>query len=128
MIYKKALVIKVILIFTSIVSMSFPAYGNTTIGRWCDRMIPSMPKFNRTMTIIIDNNGAPVLNSKFNDGSSSKDKLKEDKGGFYIKIGSKHGDKYRVVENSGNLQLLDSDGLIRTAKRLENTPKKGECQ
>ena len=97
------------------------------IGRWCDRMIPNMPKYNRTMAIVVADEGRVLLRSEFGDGSSSVNELREARGGVYEKIGSATGDKYRIVSNTGDLQLLDQDGLIRIAARLENTPQGNEC-
>ena len=103
------------------------AEGEKTIGRWCDRMIPNVPKYNYTMAIVITNDGKVMLKSKFNDGSSSINQLREAAGNIYEEIGSSYGDKYRIVPSTGNLQLLDEDGLIRVATRLENTPQSNEC-
>ena len=103
------------------------AAADTTIGRWCDRMIPNNPKYNRTMAIVITNDGNVELRSNFNDGSSSTNELREAPGGIYEKTGSRFGDKYRIVPSTGYLQLLDNDGLVRTAIRLENTPQRNEC-
>ena len=103
------------------------AGSETTIGRWCDRMVPNMPKHNGTMAIVITNDGKVVLKSKFNDGSSIINELREAPGGIYVAIGSSSGDKYRVIPSTGNLQLLDNDGLVRVATRLENTPQRNEC-
>ena len=103
------------------------AESETTIGRWCDRMLPNLSKYNGTMAIVIANDGKVVLKSKFNDGSSSINELRETAGSIYEKIGSGSGDKYRIVPSTGNLQLLDKDGLIRIATRLENTPQRNEC-
>ena len=104
-----------------------PAWGETTIGRWCDRTIPNMPKHNRTVAIVVTDNGQVVAKSKFGDGSSTTSELRETTGDIYEKIGSRFGDKYRIVPSTGNLQLLDKDGLIRIANRLENTPRSNEC-
>ena len=45
------------------------------IGRWCDRMIPNMPKYNRTMTIVVADEGRVLLRSEFGDRSSSVNEL-----------------------------------------------------
>ncbi len=90
-------------------------------------MLPNMPKYNRTMTIGVTDDGKVVLKSKFGDGSSSTNELREAAGGIYEKIGSHSGDKYRIIPSNGNLQLLDDDGLVRVGTRLENTPQSGEC-
>ena len=111
-----------------IVSATSAAAGETTIGRWCDRMIPGTPTYNRIMAIVIADNGKVVLQSQFRDGSSSTTReLREAAGSIYEKIGSTSGDKYRIIPSTGNLQLLDEDGLVRVAARLENTPSSREC-
>lgn len=101
--------------------------SETTIGRWCDRMIPNNSKYNRTMAIVITSSGNLVLKSNFNDGSSSMNELREAPAGVYEKVESSSGDKYRIVQNTGDLQLLDNDGLVRIAVRLENSPQRNEC-
>ena len=106
---------------------SSAAADETTMGRWCDRMIPGTPTYNRIMAIVVADGGKIVLRSQFGDGSSSRNELRETAGGIYEKIGSPHGDKYRIIPGTGNLQLLDDDGLIRVATRLENTPSRREC-
>ena len=90
-------------------------------------MIPGAPRYNRTMAIVIAEEGKVVLKSQFGDGSSSTNELREAAGGIYEKIGSPNGDKYRIIPGTGNLQLLDDDGLVRVAARLENTPSSREC-
>ena len=90
-------------------------------------MIPNLPEYNTVMVIVITGDGKVVLKSKFSDGSSSITELREIMGNIYEQIGSDHGDKYRIVPSSGDLQLLDDDGLIRVARRLENTPQSKEC-
>ena len=101
--------------------------SETVIGRWCDRTVPSLPAYNRIITIIIADDGAAVAGSKFNDESSHTSVLREAAGGLYEVVGSAHGDKLRIVAGTGELQLLDDDGLIRVATRLENTPEGNEC-
>ena len=102
-------------------------HAETTVGRWCDKQIPTMPKYNGILAIVITADGAVELRSLWGDGSSLVTKLSEQGGGIYAAVGSSSGDKYRVVPADGNLQLLDNDGLIRVAIRLENTPQLGEC-
>lgn len=103
------------------------ATRETTIGRWCDRMIPNSPKYNRTMTIQVNDNGMLVAFSRFGDGSTNESKLTERSGGVFFVNGSSSGDRYRIIPATGNLQLIDNDGLIRVANRLENEPRRGDC-
>ena len=104
-----------------------PVQAETTIGRWCDKQIPTMPQYNGIMEIVITDDGAIELRTRYGDGSNAVSVLNEQPGGIYAAVGSGSGDKYRVVPSDGNLQLLDNDGLIRIATRLENTPQSGEC-
>ena len=87
-----------------------------------------MPHKNATMAIVVTDGGTVVLRRAFADGSSLQQKLRERPGGIYEQVGSAWGDKYRIVAGTGNLQLIDDDGLIRVATRLENTPQPGECR
>lgn len=100
--------------------------ADTTIGRWCDRWGTAY-KSHRIMTLTIRDDGQIVLFSEFGDGSSLLDGIRERPNGIFEKIGSPYGDKYRIVPSDGNLQLLDDDGLIRVASRLESAPRSGEC-
>ena len=85
----------------------------TTIGRWCDRMVPNMPKHNQPMAIVITDGGKVMLKSSFGDRSS---------GDIYEKIGSRHGDKYQIVSSTGNLQLLNNAGSVRERRRVALSP------
>lgn len=99
-----------------------------TIGRWCDRMLPNMPQQNRTIEIVISESHSAVARNSFADGSMNEQMLEELGGDLYAVSDSPSGDRYRVVASSGDLQLLDVDGIIRTARRLEITPRDGECR
>ena len=116
--------VRIIIVALTLVSAT--ATAETTIGRWCDRWAPNQ-KSHRIMTITLSDDGTIMLTSKFGDGSSLVDKLRERPNGILEKIGSPYGDKVRIVPSDGNLQLFDRDGLIRVAARLENTARQGEC-
>ena len=103
------------------------AAAETTIGRWCDRMLPNLPGYNQILSIVVADDGRVIGKFEFSDGFSRVVELREDVGGIYSVIGSRSGDKLRIIPTTGELQLLDDDGLIRLAIRLENTPKNGEC-
>lgn len=98
------------------------------IGRWCDRMIPTMPSANAKLTIRISQSGQPEMYSIYGDGSENTKILKELAGDMYSNPDSSDGDRYRIVSSSGDLQLIDNDGLIRIAKRMENTEQTNECR
>lgn len=99
----------------------------TTLGRWCDKAIPSMPSIWSTITITVQADGSVAATVNYRDGSVGDRVLTETGGGVMMVEGSGSGDRYRIVPSTGDLQLLDNDGLIRTAQRLENTPQAGEC-
>ena len=40
------------------------AHAETTVGRWCDKQIPTMPKFNGIMAIVITDDGAVELRTR----------------------------------------------------------------
>lgn len=103
------------------------ALAETIMGRWCDRMLPTLPQYNQVLSIIIAKDGRVVGRSEYGEGSSYMVELWEEAGGIFSVVGSSSGDKWRVVPNTGELQLLDDDGLIRIATRLENTPTDKEC-
>ncbi|QIB65345.1 hypothetical protein [Kineobactrum salinum] len=110
-----------------ILLLSSFANAETTVGRWCDRTVSSMPQFNRVMTIVLTQDAHVELSSEFNDGSSSVLELQELPGNMYALANSQSGERYRIISADGSLQLLDADGLVRTATRLENSPQTGEC-
>ena len=101
-----------------------PTRAETVIGRWCDVWTPSMKN---VLAIVITNDGNAVLRINLFDGTSDEYQLNETSEGFYVEVDSGHGDKYRIVPSTGELQLLDNDGLIRVANRLENTVQPSEC-
>ena len=103
-------------------------FAEKTIGRWCDRMIPNMPKYNHIMTIVETDDGKCVLRSKFGDGSSSTSQLIRQDERTFAQVDSASGDKYRIEATTRKLELLDRDGLIRVATPLGNTPRSGECK
>ena len=127
MILKNKSLLFVVLISCLLASLTITAHAETTIGRWCDKQIPTMPQYNGIMEIVITDEGAIELRTRYGDGSSAVSRLEERKGGIYADVESTHGDKFRIVPADGNLQLLDNDGLIRVATGLENKPQPGEC-
>lgn len=115
------------LILTELISG--PALASeVVVGRWCDQMIPNMPQYNYTIEIVIAPDGSILIRNNFADGSTSQGMLNELGSNLFADPDSPSGDKYRIVPSSGELQLLDEDGFIRTAQRLENTPREGECR
>ena len=98
-----------------------------TVGRWCDKPLASTPKLNNIMEIVVDADGKVILRTKFADGSSLTQVLDEVGNDVYAVVDSPTGDKYRIVPSIGSLQLLDDDGVIRSATRLDNTPQPREC-
>jgi hypothetical protein len=96
-----------------------------TIGRWCDRPLPSMLSLDRVLSIQVKEDGTAVAHSRFGDGSEFDQPLAEVSGDVYQVENSRSGDLYRVVPSTGDLQIIDDDGLIGVARRLENEPRAG---
>ena len=90
-------------------------------------MLPKLPEYNQVLSVVVADDGRVIGIFEYGDGSSRAVELREDAGGVYSVIGSNSGDKLRAIPSTGQLQLLDDDGLIRIAIRLENTPEDGEC-
>ena len=105
---------------------SISSASEIVIGRWCDVLVPNS-SFTRTMTLVIVPDGSLVFRHSFSDGSSGEYEMVELGNETYAEVEAEFGQKYRIVQSSGDLQLLDEDGLIRIARRLENAPRTGEC-
>lgn len=96
------------------------------LGRWCDRMVPNNPDYWVVLEIVSE--GDRVFRRMIEPGGNvSEAALTEQGGNVFARSDSPTGDSYRIVPNDGALQLIDNDGLIRTARRLENQPTPGEC-
>lgn len=98
-----------------------------TIGRWCDEMVPGNAKFRSEITITSSTVGSKAATVRFSDGSQKARQLSELSGGRLLVVGSNTGDQYRISEGSGDLELSDRDGYIRSARRLESSPRSGDC-
>ena len=59
---KKVIIIAAVFVLTFATDMTA---DETTIGRWCDRMVPNMPKHNQTMAIVITDGAKVMLKSSF---------------------------------------------------------------
>lgn len=103
------------------------ASAETTLGRWCDRSVPSMPELNREVWIVVEENGSLVELSYFADGGPVRRQLQEVSGDVFHVVDSWAGDGMRIVRTTGDLQLFDNDGFISVARRLENTPRESDC-
>lgn len=86
------------------------------IGRWLDES----PLGN--LITIFREDGKLYIKQKFKDGSSLKKELTEQQSPLGRRFAetevSSTGDHW-VLDPRGNLQIRDSDGLIRTAKKIE---------
>ena len=86
------------------------------INSWLDQM-----QFGGNRATIFRQDGKLFMENKYRDGSSSKKEIVERpcaKGKkFQDKEGNRFGEFY-LIDNQGNLQLWDQDGLISTAKKI----------
>ena len=62
-----------------------------------------------------------------NDGSSGIQKLKR-KGDTFAEVDGDFGDGYQIDAKTGELNLVDNDGLVATATKLSNVPQANDCQ
>ena len=90
-------------------------------------MLLNVPAMYGVLTHRANDNGTVELLSEYYDGSKGLKKLEERGGNIFYVPGDRFGQRYRLVTRTGNLQLIDNDGLIRTAKRLGNSPQPNEC-
>ena len=63
----RAVIIAVVLVWAFAAEV---AGGEITIGRWCDRMIPNIPKYDSILAIFITSDGKVILKAEYGDGSS----------------------------------------------------------
>ncbi len=117
---------RLIVFILIVANWSYPANATEQIivGRWCHTMGTF---YTQEIKVSIEGNGEVIMRSRFNDGSSMERKLIELPNSIY-KLAEQESDvSFRIVKATGELQLLDSDGLIGTAKRLENIEKPKDC-
>ena len=57
----RAVIIAVVLVWAFAAEV---AGGEITIGRWCDRMIPNIPKYDSILAIFITSDGKVILKSR----------------------------------------------------------------
>lgn len=102
------------------------AASKNLIGRWCDKMAPKLPKLwiilefekqgDATIKRIIDRDGETFESELLAVGEKD----------FQVPESSS-GDRYQIVPSDGSLQILDNEGLIRTARKLELTSSPNAC-
>lgn len=119
-----ALVAAVFLVAAS--STANAAANDVVIGRWCDQPVPNYRGADMVITIVARGASA-FVRYEFVDGTTAEAELVEQSGAVFVVVDSGHGDRYRVVPGNGELQLIDNDGLIRVARRLENQPTPRDC-
>ncbi len=75
-----------------LVIIASPSKSDTVLGRWCDKMLPALPKYNRVLAIVVTDEGNVEAQSQFAHGSNLVNNLKETSGGFFEVIDSSSGD------------------------------------
>ena len=95
------------------------------VGTWCDKMIPSMKKYDAVMTITTGPAGGYHLKVRHGDGSESNTPV--------VRLGKKFitnndfGEYYEIRQN-GALAIFDNEGFIRAAKSVDPTAIPGKCR
>lgn len=113
----------------SLLALSSPAAEAETLGRWCDQPVPNAAMAagkDAVITIFIED-GLARATFEFADGSVWTPELVERGKGAFDVVGSPSGDGYRVNSMTGDLDLVDDIGFIRSAFRLGIEPNDGEC-
>lgn len=95
------------------------------IGRWCDKLVPTMPATWSIYTIRRHPGGNVDLHLSAGDGSEGTFELVEEGIGNFRR--ADNTDRFRIIESSGDLEVSDANGFIGGARRLENRPQSGEC-
>ncbi len=98
--------------------------GATTVGRWCDEWFPG---FISEITIQSFSDGRIEALLEFSDGSTEVRNLIESANLVYLVEDSEHGDRYRILPTTGELEVYDNEGLISTARPLSADPTAGDC-
>ena len=104
-----------------------PSTQEYIIGRWCDRRLASTEEYSNLIEIVGGEAGSVVQRSTFADGASTQSVLEEVGDGVFLVAGSSSGERYRIVPNTGDLQILDNDGVIRTASRIKSSDSNSSC-
>ena len=108
---------------SAVAQLSVPARADTQVGRWCSKPLPTLPIANSVITIREIDGTKATIHMSFGDGSELEYELYII-GDWYESVGN--SDKYTILD-SGDLGVYDDQGYIRTATKLGNTPRQGEC-
>lgn len=110
----------ILLLFSSL------SYSETIIGRWCDRVEPTRPQYNRVLTIVITDGSKAELRYRGVDGSLSVEEIQEIYPSIYWLKNPELSERYRIGTIHSNLLLFNQHGPIRTALRPENSARPRE--
>ncbi|MCK5040987.1 MAG: hypothetical protein KAR62_01775 [Sphingomonadales bacterium] len=105
-------VITVITVIT-LASISTHASASTVLGNWCWTMIPNDETTNIDFSIIVNEQNKTYLLIGKEDTEGAL--LRSIGRGIYEKVGDILEEKFRIVPNTGSLELIDNYGLIGTA-------------
>ena len=103
------------------------AAAETSLGLWCDHRAPSMPQYNGIIELVSTDAGVLQARFRFADGSEVTQQVRKKSKTTYEVINSTWREQYRVVPRTGDLELIDQDGIIRTAKRLRSSRETASC-
>ena len=87
--------------------------GQNVIGRWMDEAIESRITIFRKGRLVF-------VEQKFKDGSKMEIEVDEKKtplGQSFVPVKASVTGDHWVIDSRGNLQIRDSEGLIKTAKK-----------
>ena len=98
----------------------------TLVGQWCDRPVESIPGTFAIYEITLDERAVPFVHITFADGSSLQEELVVAVNNTFDKT-SPDGDYFHINPETGQLDLMDEFGLIRSAKPIESKTQFSKC-
>ena len=94
------------------------------IGRWCDEEWNDGVVYEISKT-----DGGDILLHRRHDGDqASQTNLLQAGGGIYLNPSSEYGEYYSVVASTGDLEMFDREGFIRTLRYLAEGETSQHCR
>lgn len=95
------------------------------LGRWCDKTVPAIKKYDALLTIRFYGVDGYAIESAFADGSKNVTETVRDGAKFltYNEFG-----EYYVIRNDGQLGIFDAEGLVRVALPARGNRAPGSCR
>ena len=96
----------------------------TTLGRWCDEWFPG---FRAEITIQSFDDGRLQALLTFSDGGTEVQNLVESANLVFFVEDSEYSDRYRILPTTGELEVIDVEGIISIARPMSSNPRADDC-